>query len=138
MELMKPILLVASGLLFAGCAGGPTRTLDSTSRDATPRYATPEEIARLQSEARANFERERQGQGASRLAIVGSGPASSSSEPAPVEPPRVETPRIGIARVAAASPSRRSWSAAESRYALQIGKAPGDLTAGERAVARSQ
>jgi hypothetical protein len=117
---MKRILPVAIALLFAACASTPPEATNSA-----PRYATPEEIERLQKEARANLQREREQQGV--LATIGSGPAVASSE----------TPRSAPARTTPPSPPSRSWSVAEARYAMQIGKAPADLTAGERAAARS-
>jgi hypothetical protein len=117
--MMKRILPALSVLFFAACASAPP-----AARNSPPRYATPEEIARLQLEARANFQRERQQRGM--LAEIGSGPEIRISE----------SPRLVSARVASPKTARRGWSAAEARYALEVGKAPSDLTAGERAVAR--
>jgi hypothetical protein len=120
---MKRLLSLASTLFFVACASSPP-----AAQNSPPRYANPDEIERLQKEARANFERLRQDQGT--LAPVASGPAllaAVSREPAASRSMPTSRPA-----------QRKSFSQAEARYALTIGKSPSDLTAGERAVARSE
>jgi hypothetical protein len=119
---MKYALLIVSGLLFASCASTPPPTV----RSEPARYATPEESARLQSEARAKFERQRQQEGG--LLAIGSGPAGT----------RVEAPRSAPPQAVVARPAHHPWSLVEARYALQIGKTPAELTPGERAAAHSE
>jgi hypothetical protein len=119
---MKRLLSLASTLFLVACASSPP-----AAQNAPPRYANPEETERLHKEARANFERLRQEQGT--LAPVASGPvlvATASRAPAARSTP---LPRPA---------QRKSFSQAEARYALMIGKSPWDLTAGERAVARGE
>jgi hypothetical protein len=116
---VKHLLPIAGALVFAACAAP-----EPTARVSSPRYATDEEIVKLQKEARANFERERQGT----LPPVGSGPAQERVAVRTTPPPAPSAP----------APTRRNWSIAEARYAMQIGKAPSDLTPGERAAARSE
>ncbi len=65
------------------------------------------------------------------LASVGSGPARSNGDSA-----QVVSVRIASSEPASPKRARTNWSVAEARYAMEIGKKPSDLTAGERAAAR--
>lgn len=94
------------------------------------RYATPEEAARLREQALVNFQREKERQGM--LATRGGDPAPQLRETR--QPAFI--PMDTAEPEASPSPTRRSVSAAEARYAMQIGKSPFELTAAERAVAR--
>ena len=90
-----------------------------------------EEAARLHAQAAANFARERERQGM----VADRDPSSQ---------PRGTRDRVTV-RASALPPvlegpseqplPRRKVSPAEARYAMQIGKSPFELTAGERAVA---
>lgn len=120
---MKRLLSLAGTLFLAACASTPP-----VAQNSPPRYANPEEIEKLQREARANFERLRQEQGTP--SPVASGPARWASESRGPAPSRATAP--------SAPARRKSFSQAEARYALMIGKSPSDLTAGERAVARGE
>jgi hypothetical protein len=131
---MKRFLPVASALLFGACVSDDAPPVaQGASAGDSPRYATSEEILRLQKEARANFERERQLHQGGALPPVGEGPSTLVS----VETARVAAPSP-TPRTTRSSSSRRSWSVAEIHYAMQIGKSASDLTAGERAAARSE
>lgn len=115
MELMKRMLPVVGVLALVACSSKPAAVQSGPAR-----YADASEVARLQAQARANFEKEKQRQGSV---------ATAGSAAAPAWQPT---------RTASAGSSRRGWSAAESRYAMQIGKSPGELTSAERAAARNE
>ena len=132
MKLMKQIFFVAGALLFAACASDQPAA--PTVSSASARYATPDENAELQKQARANFERAREQHGM--LATIGSGPATTTVVAPPVETRRA-APVISVAS-SSSKPVRRNWPVSEARYAMEIGKSPADLTAGERAAAHSE
>ncbi len=127
---MKRFLPVVGALFLGACASDPPVAENATPGE-SPRYATSEEILRLQKQARENFERERQQQGG--LPPVGEGPSTRVAEA-----PRPQSTTRIAAQVTSPGSSHRLWSLAEIRYAMQIGKSPADLTAGERAAARSE